>query len=404
MDGKKFFLFLGIGLVTYLLTAGITFFALSAKSTADNKTKSPLSENKTAQKGRLKRDPNAPLTEECPLNGDKATKDERTAWEKRRPLGIMVENSKAARPQSGLSFADVVYEAVAEGGITRFMGVFYCQDSDIVGPVRSARTYYLDWISEYGSFPLYSHVGGANTPGPANALGQIARYGWEGYNDLSQFNISFPVYWQDKERLGPDTPVEHSYYSSTKKLWDFAATKRQLTNMETDEQTGKQVSWDENFTKWTFKDDVAFADRPKESFAEFNPSGIQASYIGDYVVRWQYNQNENSYYRSNGGVAHKDLDTNEQLKFKNIVLLYTTLTVADDGYDEPGHGSHNLYGTIGSGKAKFLIDGKIVDGVWKKASRTARTIFTDNAGKPISFNRGQIWIEVLPIGTQLKTE
>jgi len=141
-------------------------------------------------------DPSEPKTEECPLNGALHTKKAKESWEKRRPLAVMIENHTEARPQSGLSSADIVYEAVAEGGITRFMALFYCNLADIqVGPVRSARTYYLDWLGEYDA--LYAHVGGANTPGPADALGQIIRYE---VKDLNQFSIGFPVFWRDYQR------------------------------------------------------------------------------------------------------------------------------------------------------------------------------------------------------------
>src|SRR3990167_8197684 len=74
----------------------------------------------------LVEDPSEPKTESCPLNGRMHTKKAKDAWEKRRPLAVMIENHSESRPQSGLSYADVIYEAVAEGGITRFMGVFYC--------------------------------------------------------------------------------------------------------------------------------------------------------------------------------------------------------------------------------------------------------------------------------------
>ncbi len=310
----------------------------------------------------------------------------------------MIENAKEARPQSGLSAADVVYEAVAEGGITRFMAVYYCQDADIIGPVRSARTYFLDWISEYGSSPLYAHVGGANTPGPADALGQIERYGWGAFNDLNQFSIGFPTFWRDYERLGPNTATEHTVYSAASKLWNYAATKRQLTNLETDDVTGKQVSWDASFIKWTFKDDAPIADRPAAFSVEFANSGLQASYASDYVVKWQYDHDSNAYLRFSGGVEHRDLDTNQQLLAKNVVLIFTTMTVADDGYSEDGHGLHTLYGTKGSGKAKFLLDGKITDGTWVKKTRTDRTKFFDAKGAEVKLNRGQTWIEILPIG------
>lgn len=342
-----------------------------------------------------------PKTEVCPLNGEMFSKPEKDLWSSRRPLGVMIENSTAARPQSGLSSADVVYEAVAEGGITRFMAVFFCQDTDIIGPVRSARTYYLDWISEYGSSPLYAHVGGANQPGPADALGQITSYGWEGYNDLNQFSIGFPAFWRDYERLGPNTPTEHTVYSSTEKLWDFAAKKRSLTNVEIDDRTGQTLAWDKGFIPWTFKEDAAVDARPTSFSMSFNFSNTQASYLDDYAVKWQYDHDSNSFLRFNGGTAQMDKDTNSQLLVKNVVIEFMPLGIADDGYNEEGHGAHMLYGDKGSGKAKFLMDGKVFEGTWAKKTRTDRTRFFDQNGVDLKLNRGLTWIEILPVGQQV---
>ena len=388
-----------LGLIIYLLSAGLSFATFSFVRPGVAKQSATQT---TGKNGKFvippKKYADLPKTEECPLNGAMYSKPERDLWEKRRPLGVMVENSKEARPQSGLSSADVVYEAVAEGGISRLLGVFYCQDAEIVGPVRSARTYFLDWISEYADFPLYAHVGGANQSGPADALGQIYQYGWEANNDMNQFSIGFPTFWRDYERLGPDTATEHTVYSSTTKLWDFAANKRKLTNVSLDDQTGKEAKWDVAFSKWLFKDDVVIADRPASFTAEFNLSGMQSTYASDYVVKWQYDHDSNSYLRFNGGVAHQDLDTNQQLLAKNVVIMFTTLSIADDGYSEEGHGSHLLYGTKGTGKAKFLLDGKAIDGTWSKATRIARTKFLDNLGREVKFNHGQIWVEALPVG------
>ena len=396
-DGSKIALSVA-ALVLYLLSAGLAFAAFSyfrpatAVTTVTDKTANGKFVPPKEKYAGL------PKTEACPLNGAMYSQPEKDLWSQRRPLGIMVENAKPARPQSGLSMADIVYEAVAEGGISRFMAVFYCQNSDIVGPVRSARTYYLDWISEYADFPLYAHVGGANTPGPADALGQITRYGWEGFNDLNQFSVGFPTFWRDYERLGADTATEHTMYTSTKKLWDFAAAKRGLTNVSVDDATGKQVSWDAGFVPWKFKDDAPLDQRPAKLSAQFALSGIQASYSDDYVVLWQYDHDSNSYLRFNGKAEHRDMDTNQQLVAKNVVLEFTTMSVADDGYNEEGHGQHTLYGTKGNGRAKFLIDGKVIDGTWSKPTRVSRTTFKDSRGNEIKFNRGQIWIEVLPIG------
>lgn len=394
-----------LGLVLYLLSAGLSYatFSYVRPGIPWGKTTAKPAATKTGQFPKAKY-ADLPKTEPCPLNGALYSKPEKDIWEKRRPLGIMIENSKAARPQSGVSFADVVYEAVAEGGITRLMAVYYCQDGDVVGPVRSARTYYLDWISEYGSSPLYAHVGGANTSGPADALGQIERYGWGGGSDLNQFSIGFPTFWRDYERLGKDTATEHTVYSATAKLWDYAAKKRKLTNIEIDGYTNKEMPWDKSFVSWTFKDDVPISDRPGTQSVEFALSSAQASYADDYMVRWQFDHDSNAYLRFTGGVSHQDLDTNQQLLAKNVVIIFTTLGIADDGYSEEGHGSHMIYGTKGSGKAKFLIDGKVVDGTWVKKTRVDRTRFFDNLGKEIKFNRGLIWIETLPIGLAINVK
>lgn len=397
-------LLVSLAIGVYLLTAGasyavFSFLGFGVKPVSVSQT-SFVEKEKPSQ---ISKYAGLPKTESCPLNGMLYPKPQREEWEKRRPLGIMVENSKAARPQSGLSAADIIYEAVAEGGVTRFLAIYYCNDSEIVGPVRSARTYYLDWISEYGSSPLYAHVGGANTPGPADALGQISRYGWEGYNDLNQFSIGFPVFWRDYDRLGENTATEHTVYTSTSKLWQFAATKRSLTNTEQD-STGKLISWDKAFVPWSFKEDLPLEKRPMSFSAQFALSGIVSSYASDFVVRWQYDRNSNSYLRFNGGIAHKDLNTGEQLSAKNVIILFQTLATVDDGYAEEGHGAHLLYGTKGTGKAKFFIDGGVIDGTWVKKTRTDRTRFYDNSGVEVKLNRGTIWIEVLPIGQPVNIE
>ena len=403
IEKEKLVLFF-LGLILYLTSVGISYASFSFLRPGVGTKEPPI--NNQAKNGKfvvpVRKYADLPKTEECPINGAMYSKPEKDLWEKRRPLGVMIENSKAARPQSGISSADVVYEAIAEGGISRILSVFYCQDADFIGPVRSARTYYIDWISEYADFPLYAHVGGANQAGPADALGQIGRYGWEAFNDLSQFSIGFPTFWRDYERLGPDTATEHTVYSSTTKLWDFAAKKRKLTNTSIDDQTGKEVPWNVNFTKWQFKEGAVITARPDTASADFALSGAQASYASDYTIRWQYDHDSNSYLRSNGGAEHRDLNTNQQLLAKNIILMFTTISVADDGYLEEGHGSHLLYGTKGTGKAKFLLDGKVIDGTWSKLNRTSRTKFLDQSGQEMKFNRGQIWIEVLPIGQPLK--
>jgi hypothetical protein len=384
---KKNMKFLIGAIVLYVLSTGVSYgvFGYLNKSTVISGTESLTTTPSVS--GFKKPIDTAPKTESCPLNGQMFSKAKRTAWEQRRPLGVMIENHEEARPQSGLSNADIIYEAVAEGGITRFLSIYYCDTAEMVGPVRSARTYFVDMISEYADFPLYAHVGGANTPGPANALGQIDDYGWSGYNDLNQFSIGFPTYWRDYERMGRPVATEHTMYSTPDKLWAIAM-KRGLTNVDE-----KGVSWDKNFVPWKFKDDGKIT-TPEVSTAVFD---FWPNY-DKYGVKWILDTVNNDYKRENGGVPFTDKNTDEQLTAKNVVFMFMTEENADDGYE---NNAHLLYGTKGKGKMILLQDGVKVEGQWQKLTRTARTKYTDLSGKEIQFNKGKIWIEIVPAGTAI---
>ena len=338
----------------------------------------------TATSGKLAFDEALPKTEPCPLNGTLYSKQQKDWWEKHRPLGIMIENHQEARPQSGLSSADVLYEAVAEGGITRFLAIYYCNSAENVGPVRSARTYFLDFISEYGDSPLYVHVGGANQDGPADALSQIEDYGWVGLNDMNQFSIGFPTFWRDYDRLGHPAATEHTMYSTTEKLLQFAGTKRKLAAEDED-----GVSWTKGFIPYSFKEDAPVAQRPslQKIHLEFWTKDP------DYAIDWIYEPTGNIYKRNNGGKPHTDLNNKKQLTAKNIVVLKMIETNANDGYE---NNAHLLYRTKGTGKAHIFMDGKETVGTWRKDSRIARTLLFDNTGLPIKFDKGTIWFEILP--------
>lgn len=330
-----------------------------------------------------------PKTEECPMNGAYYSKVQRQKWEKRRPLGVMIENHVDARPQSGLSFADVIYEAVAEGGITRFLTIYYCGDTSPIGPVRSARIYYVDLLQEYGDKPLYAHVGGANTPGPADALGEIRDLGWDQYNDLNQFAVPFPYFYRDYERLAGRV-TEHTMYSSTSKLWEFAKTKRNLTNVD---KKGK--TWNGSFTPWKFKDDAPTTSRGAVSTASF---GFWEQFGGaTYVVKWKYDKTSNSYVRENGGTNLIDKNTGKPLISKNVVVVFADESPAGDGYP----GGHLLYDLLGQGKGIVFQDGKAIEVTWRKADEETRMKFFDSQGAEVSFVRGQIFVEILPTGNKV---
>jgi hypothetical protein len=385
-----------IGFSLYLIAAGITF--------AVTKIVSPGSVLYTNQlpniNGNVPKpangftnvtvDPSQPKTAECPLNGVMYTDAEKGVWSKERPLAVMIENHSEARPQSGLSRADVVYEAVAEGGVTRFMGVFYCgiaAEGTLLAPVRSARTYFLPWVLEYDA--LYNHVGGAGNCNDttvderAKALCQIREYG---IKDMDQFGISFPICYRNYDRLDHTVATEHTMVCDSNKLMKLAS-ERGWTDVD-----AKGVSWDKNFVPWTFKDDAKKETRGTTTSISF----VQwKGYEKEYGVTWNFDTATNTYKRSNGGAPHIDLETKEQLTAKSIVILFADET---DSVDEH---LHLLFDNIGTGTGIAFQDGKAENVTWKKATKGARTKFFDSTGKEIAFNRGQIWIEMVATGTKI---
>lgn len=388
--------FLGLFLVsTGISLTGFTFLVKDSIVTPSN--------TKTGTKvSRV--DLSKPKTESCPINGTFFTKAEKELWLKKRPIVAVIENHLDSRPQSGLSRSDVIYEAVAEGGITRLLAVFYCGIADndyLIGQIRSARVYFINYALEYGDRPLFVHWGGANNidnnmSGGVKIKGQIdprvdaykllekidwvnGRYG----NDMNgATNTGYPALFTDDRRMSLAT--EHQKVGSTDKIYE-EATKR---GFDYEDSTGN--AWNKNFIVWKFIDDKAI-DTPLYTSVKFN---FWNSMSG-YDVEWKYDKTRNIYFRFNGGAEHKDLENGEQLTAKNIVIVY----VKEEGPVDKEH--HMLYTVTGEGKALVFQNGNVVEGKWKKATATDRLKFKDEKGADIPFVRGQIWIEVLPAGNDI---
>lgn len=299
-----------------------------------------------------------------PLNGVMYTKKESDIWRTRLPLAVMVENLVDIRPQSGLSKADIVYEALSEGGITRFMAVFLGQEASEIGPIRSARPYYLDWAIELKA--LYAHIGGS-----PEALDRIAN---EGIRTLPE---EYPYYFRKENS---QLSREHTAFSSTKGLWQMA--------------NSRDFSGPPTFQSWSFKDQEASASaRPAGSTLTLGFSGLD-----DYQVRWTYNSDKNLYLRSSGLPLKTDFDktNNEQIGAKNIIVQFADhISLKDDK-------NRISISTTGSGEAKIFRDGQVIEGKWEKHSPASRTIFYDSNNKEVIFNRGQIWVEVVPTDSRVE--
>jgi hypothetical protein len=265
--------------------------------------------------------------------------------------GVMIENSTDARPQSGLGQAMVVFEAVAEGGVTRFLALYQDTSPGSVGPVRSARPYYIQWALGFDAG--YAHVGGST-----DGLADIKAWG---VHDLDQFANS-GAYDRITSRAAP-----HNVYTSIARL--------------------NQLEVSKGYTSSTFTGFV----RKKEAPAKTPTArSINLTLSGAvYNAHYDYNAATNSYNRSEGGAPQIDANTNTQISPKVIIAM--VVPESQGALDATG-AYYSNYNVIGSGTAYIFQDGIVTTGQWTKSDNTTQITFTDAAGKPIGLNPGQTWL------------
>lgn len=311
-----------------------------------------------------------------PLNGILYTEEEAGVWRSRRPLAVMINNHVDARPPWGLSQADIVYEAVAEGGISRFLAIFHAQLPVKVGPVRSARRYYVDWAKEYDAW--YAHWGGAATANEANVYDYMRTIFVSSLDEMWAGSGADLAFDRDLDRA--DTAAwEHTGFARPERLYELAYR-----------QYSDQVREFRPITAWKFKDDLPQSERPEGGSVSFNFWDLP-----DFLVRWEYDPDTNSYRRFQGGQAQLEALDGEPSRAKNVVVVFMTETALLDDK------AHLLYKTLGKGVAKIFLDGQVIEASWSRPDLTSRTRFFDKTGAEVSFNRGSIWIEVLPVGNTL---
>ncbi len=268
-----------------------------------------------------------------------------------RPVtGVMIENSEDARPQSGLDQAGVVFEAIAEGGITRFLALFQDGTPDYIGPVRSARPYYVQWCMGFDC--ALAHAGGS-----PEALQNIKDWGTKDLND------STSAFWRISSRYAP-----HNLYTSMAKLNEYEASKNYGAA---------------SYTPLARKKDAA-SKTPNASSIDFNISSYTFNAHFDYDVA------SDSYKRSQAGAPHVVVNgagAEVQLQPKVVVAIITSYGIASD--------NHSQYGVVGSGEAYVFQDGTVTKGTWHKADTKAALSFTNEAGLPLGINAGQTWVTAL---------
>lgn len=318
-----------------------------------------------------------------PLNGVLYTEAEAADWKSRRPMAVMVNNHILARPQAGLSQADVIYEVVAEGGISRFLAVFHSKIPEKVGPVRSARKYYVDFAKENDAW--YAHWGGASTANEANVYDYMRTIY---VSSVDAMWAGASAFWRDFSR---DVPTEHTGYTSIPKLYETAY----------DRYPDQVKTWRDAVNSWVFKEDGLAAGRPQSQSVSFNFWDLP-----DFVVKWDYDNSTNSYKRSQGGKVFNDAESDQQIAAKNVIVLFMDERSLNDGK------GHLLYKTLGQGTGKAFLDGKEIDIKWSRKSANERTRFLvsndptvkSSPETDLQLNRGQIWIEVLPTATTVTVQ
>lgn len=295
------------------------------------------------------------------LNGELVDKESATRY----PLAVVVENHPDSRPQYGLSQASIVYEAITEGGITRYLALFGPHSADRIGPIRSARTFFVDWASEYRAY--FTHAGGNM--------------------DALELIPSSPVYNQDllgaasyAKRIPHDgVASEHTLYSDTASLYKLAQDRKYPSSTTVDQ--------------FIYKDDLTSSER-----ATSTQKSVTINFSSEsYLVTWTYDPETNLYLRSLAGKPHIDKATNEQIKTK----VFVTQTVAMRQTLTSINETSFIFSDTGSGPVTVYQDGTKIEGKWKKSSQKERTRFYDSADKEIIFDRGTMWIEVVPPGTDV---
>ncbi|EKD76318.1 MAG: hypothetical protein ACD_43C00153G0001 [uncultured bacterium] len=270
----------------------------------------------------------------------------------------MIENAAfdGVRPQAGLSAAQVVYEVIVEGGITRLMAVFAGEKADTIGPVRSARDTYLEFASELNC--AYAHAGGSYTA--MEAIPNFKLRDLDGLREPKWF-------WRDSSKYSP-----HNLFTKTDNLYNAIKDGHSWTDAPT-------------YSVWNFVDDDKIM--TGEAANEVN-----ILFGGSYDVNYTYSEEFKAYERKNGSVNHTDANTGKTLTARNIIIQ----KVPAGNFIE-GKGRVN-FSVTGEGEVNIFRLGKMEKGTWKKADRLARTQFFTTDGKEIPLARGNSWVEIVPEG------
>ncbi len=280
---------------------------------------------------------------------------------KTRPYAVMINNNHAAWPQCGLQDAYLVYEIIAEGGVSRMMALFKDTYPTKVGSVRSARHYFMDYANENDA--IYIHWGGS--PQAYSKMSSI--------DDLDGIALEGSMFFRDKTL---NRAYEHTGFVDLEKT--------------------KQYSEEHGYTRDTDKDlllnysaeevDLSTNEQAKAA------NDVTLKYSDYHTTSYEYDAENKVYNRSMGGKANVDLETGEQYTAKNIIVYKVNNYTLNDG---EGKGRQELE-NIGSGTGYYISNGYSVPITWEKSSHDGQTVYKYENGEEITVNDGNTFIQIMP--------
>lgn len=288
------------------------------------------------------------------------------------PVVVMIDNSPEAVPyHSGLAEALVVYETLAEGGSTRLEALFAgAPKADRVGPVRSARPYFVQVAAGWGAF--YWHAGGS--PEGLSLIKDLVEQ--KQMTDLNEISGFGPIYlWRDKSLAAP-----HNLFT------DGAKINKALVDFELNTLPTDKLIW-----QWE-KDSADKKVKKQSELSTSTATNISVVFSPGMVFNssYIYDSEAKVYNRSLAGKIHKDFNTKKQLAASNIIVQKVPAE-----HDLPSGNFRVDFNIVGEGEALFFRDGQVFFGQWKKESIESQTQWFLN-GKPFILKRGQTWVEILP--------
>lgn len=292
---------------------------------------------------------------------------------RRRPVMVVFDNHPNARPQTGLGEAEIVYELLVEGGITRFLALYLGPEVGMMGPVRSIRHYFLDLALGHDAVLVY--VG--QSP---RAEVEIKELRVPGLNEISNGG----AFWRSTTR-----PRPHNLYTST----EFMRTAVQRAGLE------RETAPEEGPFAFRPEPPAEPADSPSEDLPR--AARLSVAYPGflGFRVHWEYDAERGVYVRSMGDTLHVDGATLEPLAFKTVILL--ELRAVPVPGDEVGRLEMNW---VGSGKLRIFENGTVREGRWAKTTRRALPRFLEAGGAPLVLDPGRVWIMVVPLEAKVTVE